>query len=53
MKVIRLKLEMPLASTKQLIGAILKKDLDAFKATSIQFFRNNQAYYPRFSGLIA
>lgn len=53
MKVIKLKINAPLQAGEKLLKAMLLKDFDAFKATSKQFLRNNQAYYPSFSGMIA
>ncbi|MES2277519.1 MAG: hypothetical protein V4592_15955 [Bacteroidota bacterium] len=53
MKVLKLKPTPKLSATEKLIRAILTHDLDAFKATSRQFLRNNQAYFPQFTGFIA
>jgi len=53
MKVLKLKANRRLTVTEKFIKAILQKDLDAFKATSRQFLRNNQTYCPNFTGLIA
>jgi hypothetical protein len=53
MKVIQLNPVKTLKATEKLIALILQKDLDAFKATSKQFIRNNQAYLTGFSGMIA
>lgn len=53
MKVLKLKTDHRLTATEKFIKAILQKDIDAFKATSRQFLRNNQAYSPNFTGLIA
>jgi hypothetical protein len=53
MKVLKLKTDHRLTATEKFIKALLQKDLDAFKATSRQFLRNNQAYTSNFTGLIA
>jgi hypothetical protein len=53
MKVLKLKKQDRLTATEKFIKAILQDNIDAFKATSRQFLRNNQAYFPNTSGLIA
>jgi hypothetical protein len=53
MKVIKLTPTRTVNVSQKLIIAILKRDIDAFKATNRQFMRNNQAYFPQFSGLTA
>jgi hypothetical protein len=53
MKVLKLKSQQRLTVTEKFIKAILKDNLDAFKATSRQFLRNNQAYFSDTTGLIA
>jgi len=53
MKVIHLKTDSKIYVTKQLIRTFLEKDLDAFKASSRQFIRNNQVFNPQMPGLIA
>ncbi len=53
MKVIKLNPRQEHTATEKFISAILKTDIDAFKATSRQFLRNNQAYLPKLTGLIA
>jgi hypothetical protein len=53
MKVISLHPSRTIKATEKLIVAILTRDIDAFKATSKQFLRNNRAYRPHFSGFIA
>lgn len=53
MKVLNLKINTPLQTTEKLIRAILQRDIDAFKSTKRQFLRNNSAYNPNFTGLIA
>jgi hypothetical protein len=53
MKVLKLKKQRSLTVTEKFIKAILQHDFDAFKATSRQFLRNNQAYCPDFPNLIA
>ncbi|MEJ6979082.1 hypothetical protein WG906_01390 [Pedobacter sp. P351] len=53
MKVFNLKISPALNETQKLFKAILEKDRNAFKATSIQFLRNNHAYNSKFIGFIA
>jgi len=53
MKVIKLNTGNTISYTEKLIKAILERDIDAFKATSKQFLRNNQNYLPDFNGMIA
>jgi len=53
MKVLKLNSQRRLTVTEKFIKAILKNNLDAFKATSRQFLRNNQVYFPDNTGLIA
>jgi len=53
MKVITMKTSHRPTTTEKLIKAILKRDFDAFKFTNKQFIRNNEAYFPNFSGMIA
>jgi len=53
MKVLKLKTDRQQTATEKFISNILKHDWDAFKATSKQFLRNNQAYTPQFTGFIA
>ncbi|WP_183574582.1 hypothetical protein HDF18_01545 [Mucilaginibacter sp. X5P1] len=53
MKVLNLKIAAPLKTTEKLIRAILQRDIDAFKATNMQFLRNNKIYNPEYTGLIA
>lgn len=53
MKVIKLNTSQSIVKTEKLIIEILKRDINAFKATSKQFLRNNQAYFPDFTGMIA
>ncbi|QKJ30637.1 hypothetical protein HQ865_13025 [Mucilaginibacter mali] len=53
MKVLKLTPTPKLTATEKFIRAILTHDLDAFKATSRQFLRNNETYLPQFSGFTA
>jgi hypothetical protein len=53
MKVLKLNPPQKLSATEKFIRAILTRDLDAFKATSRQFLRNNQHYFPQFTGFTA
>jgi hypothetical protein len=53
MKVISLHPVKTLKATEKLIIAILKRDINAFKATSKQFIHNNDAYFSGCSGMIA
>lgn len=53
MKIFTLKVTPALDATQKLFKAIIEKDSNAFKATRMQFLRNNQAYSTRFIGFIA
>ena len=53
MKVLNLNINFPVLQAPHMIKAKLKKDLDAFKATNLQFLRNNQAFNPATPGMIA
>ncbi|MEO6521859.1 MAG: hypothetical protein ABIN91_09290 [Mucilaginibacter sp.] len=53
MKVVKLNTAKSFRETEKLIVAILKRDINAFKATSKQFLRNNQAYFSDFNGMLA
>jgi len=53
MKIVNLNISKPNNATEKLIRSILRKKPNSFKATRWQFLRNNQAYNPTFTGLIA
>lgn len=53
MKIRHLKTDRPLNGTEKLIKKILERNLDAFKASKMQFIRNNKVFSPFFTGLIA
>ncbi|MBB6107744.1 hypothetical protein HDF23_000474 [Mucilaginibacter lappiensis] len=53
MKILTLKTRTRQTATEKMISAILERNIDAFKLTSRQFIRNNQLYFPGYSGLIA
>jgi hypothetical protein len=53
MKVIQLNSVKPTILTEKLLGAILNRDFNAFKATSKQFIHNNKTYFTGGSGMIA
>lgn len=53
MKVFNLKVTPALNTTQNLLKAIIEKDINAFKATRMQFIRNNQAYNTNFTGFTA
>lgn len=53
MKVLKLKTDREANTTESFIAEMLRRDWNAFKATSKQFLRNNKAYHQQFTGLIA
>lgn len=53
MKVILLYPIKTLNIVEKMIAAILKRNSDAFKDTSKQFIKNNQAYQLGFTGMTA
>jgi hypothetical protein len=53
MNVIQLTTNRSSKVSEYLLIHILKRDFNAFKATSKQFIRNNKAYLCHFSGMIA
>ncbi|PWK71398.1 hypothetical protein LX99_04421 [Mucilaginibacter oryzae] len=53
MKVLNLNINFQSLQAPHLIKAKLKKDINAFKATNLQFLRNNQAFNPATTGMIA
>ena len=53
MKVIKLNPAPAFKASEKLLIAILKRDINAFKATSKQFICNNRTYFSEFSGMIA
>jgi hypothetical protein len=53
MKVIQLPTNRYSKVSEHLLIDILKRDFNAFKATSKQFIRNNKAYLCQFSGMSA
>jgi hypothetical protein len=52
MKVVSIQQPRELSATQKFVKAMLKKDINAFKATSRQFLRNNPLYFSDL-GLIA
>ncbi|MEO3405903.1 hypothetical protein AAFN85_18470 [Mucilaginibacter sp. CAU 1740] len=53
MKVLNLHINFQVLQAPHLIKAKLKKDIDAFKATKLQFLRNNEVFNPATPGMIA
>ena len=53
MKVIKLNKSHKQTATEKFISAILKTDINTFKATSFQFLKNNNIYNTQLTGIVA